>query len=102
MPGTSRTTRRFDPRLRAALETGRLELARTAASAAEAPERRIWIDGALVPWSEATVHVLADEYDFRQSGGIAASAVTDGSIPAAAAARELLQLFLGRPPEDAA
>lgn len=29
-------------------------------------------------------------------------AVTDGSIPAAAAARELLQLFLGRPPEDAA
>ncbi|RIL00285.1 MAG: hypothetical protein DCC71_18775 [Proteobacteria bacterium] len=27
--------------------------------AAPAPERRIWIDGALVPWAAATVHVLS-------------------------------------------
>jgi len=25
----------------------------------DAPERRIWLDGALVPWSQATVHVLS-------------------------------------------
>jgi branched-chain amino acid aminotransferase len=26
---------------------------------ADAPHRRIWLDGALVPWAEATVHVLS-------------------------------------------
>ena len=30
-----------------------------AVSGPEAPERRIWVDGALVPWSQATVHVLS-------------------------------------------
>lgn len=29
---------------------------------ADAPDRRIWIDGALVPWGEATVHVLSHSH----------------------------------------
>lgn len=32
---------------------------RGATGAPDAPNRRIWLDGALVPWSEATVHVLS-------------------------------------------
>ena len=27
-----------------------------------APDRRIWIDGRLVPWAEATVHVLSHSH----------------------------------------
>ncbi|MBW2245518.1 MAG: branched chain amino acid aminotransferase, partial [Deltaproteobacteria bacterium] len=28
----------------------------------EHPERQIWLDGALVPWAEATVHVLSHSH----------------------------------------
>ncbi len=32
------------------------------AATRHAPDRRIWIDGALVPWAEATVHVLSHSH----------------------------------------
>ena len=34
----------------------------TAPTAPRAPDRRIWIDGVLVPWAEATVHVLSHSH----------------------------------------
>ncbi len=34
----------------------------TSAAACGAPDRRIWVDGALVPWQSATVHLLSHSF----------------------------------------